>query len=717
MNDGFNAFTLNLGNGFQAYLSNNVANSSIDLVITGKSFLYWDGAVNGLWDIATTTNWLLNGTAAIYQQPSVPFLAGDLTVFDDTATGTTTVILATNLWPGSITVSNSSKNYTFNGAGGLSGSASITKSGTGTLTLANTGTNSFTGGVNLNNGTVILSGADNRLPTTANLTFASNPAATLDLNSFNQTLGAVSGGGNIALRTGSLSVNGGGSYDGVISGSGMLSNSTGQLTLTGDNPYTGGTRINSGTLVAGNATGSATGTGNISIAAGGVLQIGVNNASGSVAAGVITNNGTILFTRTDTTTCTSLITGTGGLKFSGPGYTGGTVMFNTANSYSGLTWIVNGAMRVSHPNAAGSSYEYLIANGLYDGRLELEGGITVANPVGLGPKDVSLGGYTPNIVNVSGSNTLSGSIFGVSAGSDWVIQSDAGYLTVLSPFSNTSTVNGNYKLWLRGAASGQFNALADGSKFSIYSTLYKQDAGTWTLTGVSTYTGSTYILGGLLLVNGSLAGTSDVTVGSGATLGGAGYISGPVTVSYNAVLSPGASLGTLTISNTLTLQAGATNLFELSAGGGAFSNDQVKGITTLTCGGTLQATLTGALRGGEVFKLFSADTYQGSFDAFDLPTLPPALSWDTSQVAVDGTLRVVGGIAITQFARAGDGNFQLSGTGSTNQPYRVLATTNLALPVSDWLQVGSGTFANGAFSFTDLNATNYPERFYLLVTP
>jgi hypothetical protein len=33
------------------------------------------------------------------------------------------------------------------------------------------------------------------------------------------------------------------------------------------------------------------------------------------------------------------------------------------------------------------------------------------------------------------------------------------------------------------------------------------------------------------------------------------------------------------------------------------------------------------------------------------------------------------------------------------------------------VQVDSGTFMGGAFTFTDVNAANYPRRFYRVVTP
>jgi hypothetical protein len=162
-------------------------------------------------------------------------------------------------------------------------------------------------------------------------------------------------------------------------------------------------------------------------------------------------------------------------------------------------------------------------------------------------------------------------------------------------------------------------------------------------------------------------------------------------------------------------------VFELAASGGVVSCDQVSGIVNLTNAGavTFKATLTGSVIGGEVFHLFNAAAYYGTFDSFDLPPLTGGLLWITNQLSVDGTLRVSGGsnIHVTQFSYVHGGNFQMSGTSSaTNSPYRILATTNLANP-SSWIQVGSGTFANGVFSFTDLNSASFQSRYYRVATP
>ena len=206
------------------------------------------------------------------------------------------------------------------------------------------------------------------------------------------------------------------------------------------------------------------------------------------------------------------------------------------------------------------------------------------------------------------------------------------------------------------------------------------------------------------------------------TLRGNGTIGTSVT-NYGT-LAPGtaSAIGILTNGNYLTLMAGSTNSFRVSQTG-TTTNDQVTGITAVTYGGKLKITLVGMVVGGEVFKLFSAATYNTTpFDSYDLPTLPSPLVWDYSQLTVDGTLSVNGTLAKTigfsTYGHASDKNFQMSGISVlTNWNYRVLATNTVDAPLSTWPQVGIGTFAGGVFSFIDLSSTNYPQRFYRVVAP
>ena len=276
-------------------------------------------------------------------------------------------------------------------------------------------------------------------------------------------------------------------------------------------------------------------------------------------------------------------------------------------------------------------------------------------------------------------------------------------------------------LILSGAGNGEFWGNITGSGEDV--NLSKSDGGTWTLWGSNGYAGNTSVIGGQLNVNGALTGSTNITV-YGATLSGNGLISGPVAINAgstlcgNSVLATGvpsgAPAGQLTINNTLTLDPSATTILGVSDSG----YDQVAGLSQVTLGGTLQVVVTGPLAGGEVFKLFSSASYNGSLSP-NLPDIGPFLNWDYSSLSTDGTLRVTGAVPqIGQITQMPDRNFQLSGlNGPAGYGYSILATTNVSLPVADWVPLSSGTLTGSPFSFTDLHATNYPRQFYLLSVP
>ena len=168
----------------------------------------------------------------------------------------------------------------------------------------------------------------------------------------------------------------------------------------------------------------------------------------------------------------------------------------------------------------------------------------------------------------------------------------------------------------------------------------KAGPGTLVLAGANTYTGTTTVSAGVLRVNGSIT-ASTVTVQTSAALDGTGTLGGSVTVQAGATLAPGAGgIGTLTVNNTLSL-AGTTTL-EVSKAGATLTADRLAGVTTLTYGGTLVVTNVGpdALAVGNAFPLFGAATYAGSFATLTLPPLPAGLVWDTTRLAVDGSLSV-----------------------------------------------------------------------------
>ncbi len=93
--------------------------------------------------------------------------------------------------------------------------------------------------------------------------------------------------------------------------------------------------------------------------------------------------------------------------------------------------------------------------------------------------------------------------------------------------------------------------------------------------------------GTLKVINtdGSATGFGAVNVANGGSLAGNGIISGPVTVNSGGSLSPGNPLGTLTLSNNLTLAAGSTTFMQIQHS--PLTNDVVRVLGTLTESGTL----------------------------------------------------------------------------------------------------------------------------------
>ncbi|ELM4235285.1 autotransporter-associated beta strand repeat-containing protein [Salmonella enterica] len=172
----------------------------------------------------------------------------------------------------------------------ISGSGQVVKSGDETLTLS--GSNTYTGGTTINDGTLIATSVD-------------------ALGSGDVTDNAV------------LELNTGGDFDNAISGSGQVVKSGDEtLTLSGTNSYTDGTLISGGTLVATNL--EALGTGDVT-----------NNATLELnTGGDFTNN----------------ISGSGQVVKSGDE----TLTLSGANSYTGGTTISGGTLVASNVEALGS---------------------------------------------------------------------------------------------------------------------------------------------------------------------------------------------------------------------------------------------------------------------------------------------------------------------------------------------------------------------------
>jgi hypothetical protein len=228
------------------------------------------------------------------------------------------------------------------------------------------------------------------------------------------------------------------------------------------------------------------------------------------------------------------------------------------------------------------------------------------------------------------------------------------------------------------------------------------------LSGANTYTGGTIVSNGTLLVtstSGSGTGSGPVTVNSSGTLGGNGIVAGAVAVNSGGTFAPGAGgIGTLTLSNSLSLAAGSTNYFEITKS--PLTNDIAKILGALTNGGTLTVANIGvtALTNGDSFKLFNAASYNGNFARVVLPPLASGLAWNTSALNTNGAISVVAlaSPTISGIQKSGANLIISGGGGTANWPYVVLSTTNL---VTDWTPVATNSFdASGNFTVTLTNA-------------
>jgi len=194
---------------------------------------------------------------------------------------------------------------------------------------------------------------------------------------------------------------------------------------------------------------------------------------------------------------------------------------------------------------------------------------------------------------LSGANTYTGATT-ISGGTLQI--GNGGMTGSLSPFS-TITDSATLKF-------NRSNTITQGTDFSsvIAGTGAVVQAGTGTtiLTGTNTYTGVTTVNAGTLLINspGSLASGSAVTVNNGGTLGGNGIINGTVNVAAGGHIAPGASVGTLNVNNTVTVATGGIWDIDLNASTSAIDLLNVTGNLAWSGTQTLNLNILAGTPGG-----------------------------------------------------------------------------------------------------------------------
>lgn len=251
------------------------------------------------------------------------------------------------------------------------------------------------------------------------------------------------------------------------------------------------------------------------------------------------------------------LSGTGGITIDAhPGFR----LYTTdAATYSGPTYINNGALQAGYDNTFSPNSDYILADS--------------ANAL------LQIGGPVPETIG-----SLSG-------GAASTVDLWGGTLTVGN--ANDTTYAGTIT-----------NGIGEPSN------LIKQGSGKLTLSGNNTYTGTTTVAEGILAVNGTLA-SSGVTVQPGATLRGSGALPA---VSLQGIVAPGNSIGTLS-GTDFTFANGSTLENELNADG---QTDRIEasGSVTINSGATLKIIpVTGSYKAGQTYTILNAPSITGTFSS------------------------------------------------------------------------------------------------------
>ena len=519
----------NISDGIHPFTSgyNLFATSWYNVIAFGSA--YWTGAQDSQWSTVTGGN--ATNFAQNYQ----------LTTPRQTAlSASTDVYFNSNAAPLATTLGQNISVRSLNFAAGATGA--VTVAGASTLTLGEGGITVQAGtGAHVISANVAL-GADQ--------TWGNVSANALTVS------GAVSGAKNLTF-TGSYSIQ-------VATGVGNATTTqtvsgTGAIVLSGANTYTGSTTVSNGTL-----------------------QIGGGGTTGSLSTGsAITNNGALVFNRTDTVTqgthfSAAAITGSGSLTQAGTG----TLVLNAANSYTGATTVSSGVLATGslQANGTASGIGQGTALTLNGGTLRYTGGangngfnraITVG--AGGGTLDNFGGGFVFYDGVLSGTGPLT-FLDSSSTSHEWL-------LTGSSPaFSgNVFVGNGTAGSGLLQYRSSNASPFGTGIIQVNGGGIVSADIGT---TNPSTLGNNFVLNGGLLGTQGSnmtYSGTISLTASS--TLGNVPAYNTNGTLTFSNVIS-GGSAAALTIASASSVTLTGNNTFT-----GA----------TIVSSGTLSAAAAGAL--------------------------------------------------------------------------------------------------------------------------
>ena len=679
-----NAFRLaSLPPGVNAVLTNNAANSSLDLLVgLAGNALSWHGAnadnsvLLTTWDINTSGNWYdVNNNPVTYLQYNGNTVGDNVTFGDNgyNLDGTNSVNLPGRVVPSTVTINNTTP-YRLAGTGGIDGSTAVVKNNTGSFELGTS--NNYTGGTFVNAGTLAIDSGSALGVSSTLLTLGGDSTLQVAGNMANPRATTLNGTANVSTGVGSATVN---TLTNVASqlqlnpssGAGLIVNGEGTLLLSGTNDFAyfydggavgGNLLITNGSFVISQNKGDSKFDqgGNVTIANGGVLAVRSANDAWFPIGDTAGTTSTMTIAGG-----TFIVTNLWGLQLARNGdavltlNSGNLIVNDQGGANLGMSLSEGGGNSTFNLNGGRATLLKLRSGGGVE-TVNLNGG-TLAGTA-------SRGDYFSYSANLT-ANVRNGGVVVDTAGFD---------LAIGQPLLH-STIPGD-------------NATDGG--------LTKTGNGTLTLTGTNTYTGPTVVNAGALAGNGTIAGA----------------------LTNNATLTPGngGATDTLTVTGNITLNAGSTNTF--SVDGSSHTNTSVIAGGNVTYGGLLNIVTAGTFTTGQQFQLFSG---AGAANASSFAGIAGSPGSGLAFSFTNGVLSVVSSgpgtftstPGITSFTLNG-ANVVISGTnGQAGDAYYLLGSTNLALPLSQWTTVATNVLgADGAFTFTGTNVVvpGNPQQFYIL---
>jgi autotransporter-associated beta strand protein len=634
--------------------------------VTNTSLIWRGDALTNNWNALGDLNWF-DGYSLLF-----PFHNGDTVTFDDTGFNSPNVNLAGSLTPASVTV-NAAQNYTFAGIGSLDSSFTLNKSGSGTLTLANT--NNGFGSVTVSNGTLLVDGSLSQ--------------STVTVRSGATVGGSGRFGSAVALDSGAS----------LAPGHGI--GSPGLLTITNGLALWGG--VNLRFDLSDDPTGTVKTNDQINIINGNLLLSGTNTIVVTLLNGPLANGDYVLITYTGGaigSLASLTVIGANGTLTSAAGQ----ILLHVDNTRASASLVWLGGFSANTWDT-GTNANWL--NGTNQDRFYFGDTVLFDNSGSTNPAVNLIGALTPAALTVDSTNNYTFSGTGKISGTGVFTKTNSGTLTITTTndFTGRVIIGGSgvfavSRLANGGAASGIGASSSDATNLVFY-------GGTLRYTGSSVATDKSAtlnrnatidVVSGTLTANGPLTGSGALIKAGAGTLAiptnnthSGGTIISNGTVNLTTTYARDSGLGT----GTTTLAGGTLQLFGYGGSTGTDFGTFNRPLNVIF--GTTNALLTPPR-----YTMSSTLTGSGTLN-LTVDYVRGALSGNWSAFA--GTINVTGRIAASEFRVSSTSGFSNATVFITDNV--VITRSGSGIPIqfgalggTSGSQVGPGNSTSSGNSYT-----------------